>query len=261
MPRSGPCPFWHLKMGERRTLRAGPSLRSASAAPPVPGAAAPGFPPRRPGRRGALVLQRLLASASARTQRFSLAGGCPPDPTSCSSSGTRSGRSRLRLTPVKAALPGRDAGGTEVRCGRGAGECWVTTRFRCLGGAWPPPPPGRISGPCRRLNQRRACVGRPERAFGGAAETGAGRDGSGLGLSVRVPCTCPRAAGGRWCTVMEDGKAVSRGGPATLPGQLDPSAASGNGLPPNETDGRRDRLLLAPRPQPDGGGSLAPRTP
>lgn len=49
------------------------------------------------------------------------AGGCPPDPTSGSSSGPRPGRGLLPLTTDKAALSGCKAGGTEVcsRCGVG----------------------------------------------------------------------------------------------------------------------------------------------
>lgn len=48
------------------------------------------------------------------------AGGCPPDPTSGSSSGTRPGGGRLKLSTSKAALPGRNAGGTKVRSRCGA---------------------------------------------------------------------------------------------------------------------------------------------
>lgn len=50
-------------------------------------------------------------------------GGCPPDPTSGSSSGTRPGGGRLQLTTFKAALPGRNAGGTKVRRCSGAANC------------------------------------------------------------------------------------------------------------------------------------------
>lgn len=86
-------------------------------------------PPRR-----ARVLQRPLTSAACapRLARGPLpwhagppagaeARECPPNPTS-GSSGTRPSRGPLRLTVAKAALPGRDSGGTEVRSRCSAGK-------------------------------------------------------------------------------------------------------------------------------------------
>lgn len=114
---------------------------------------------------GALILQRPLAFAEgalglARAPpppalpgfpTRPAAGGCPPDPTSDSSSGTGPCSGLLSLTNLKAALPAATSAEPKAAAATVQAERYGKVRFRRFHGDRPQP--DRTSGSCQRLSQ------------------------------------------------------------------------------------------------------------